>query len=295
MLQHCFCQHAQDQTRNQSADHQESSNPSLLLKLQTSSMCLNSRWRGFTKRNQETGNIHDRPWSGRPRKTGARDLTACMVRNIVNQKCGGNIHGHISAQKPSRDRNSVFYIQGPCILDRKIGNKPLDQYSVELQRRIYCSDDTWKGPSGPGVHPEDSQMVEVETRSSGYIQLQTPVREIFDTCSRLDSNDTILNINPGSTMTFLRGKTGSRSIKGWLAQTPDINIIEHIWGRMKEEVWRTKPKNLEELWDGCKVAFHAIPDDFRVPSSTTLCQTGWQLFCRPKEPIQDINYLTFSP
>ena len=30
-------------------------------------------------------------------------------------------------------------------------------------------------------------------------------------------------------------------------------------------------------------------------SSTTLCQTGWQLFCRPKEPIQDINYLTFSP
>ena len=24
----------------------------------------------------------------------------------------------------------------------------------------------------------------------------------------------------------------------------------------------TKPKNLEELWDACKVAFHAIPDDF---------------------------------
>ena len=44
--QHCFCQHAQDQTRNQSADHQDSS-PSLLLKLQTSSMCLNGRWRGF--------------------------------------------------------------------------------------------------------------------------------------------------------------------------------------------------------------------------------------------------------
>ena len=31
---------------------------------------------------------------------------------------------------------------------------------------------------------------------------------------------------------------------------------------MKEEAWRTKPKNLEELWDACKVAFHAIPDDF---------------------------------
>ncbi|KAJ8284497.1 hypothetical protein COCON_G00033470 [Conger conger] len=31
---------------------------------------------------------------------------------------------------------------------------------------------------------------------------------------------------------------------------------------MKEEAWSTKPKNLEELWDACKVAFHAIPDDF---------------------------------
>ena len=41
-----------------------------------------------------------------------------------------------------------------------------------------------------------------------------------------------------------------------------MNIIEHIWGRMKEEAWRTKPKTLEELWDPCKVAFHAIPDDF---------------------------------
>ena len=41
-----------------------------------------------------------------------------------------------------------------------------------------------------------------------------------------------------------------------------MNIIEHIWGRMKEEAWRTKLKNLEELWDACKVAFHAIPDEF---------------------------------
>ena len=32
-------------------------------------------------------------------------------------------------------------------------------------------------------------------------------------------------------------------------------------GRL-EEAWGTKPNNLEELWDACKVAFHAIPDDF---------------------------------
>ena len=66
--------------------------------------------------------------------------------------------------------------------------------------------------------------------------------------------------NSGSTK-FLRGKN-IKVLQGWPAQSPDINIIEHIWGRMKEEAWRTKPKNLEELWDACKVAFHAIPDNF---------------------------------
>ena len=65
----------------------------------------------------------------------------------------------------------------------------------------------------------------------------------------------------GSTMKFLRGKK-IKVLQRWPAQSPDMNIIEHIWGRMKEEAWRTKPNNLEELWDACKVAFYAIPDDF---------------------------------
>ena len=65
----------------------------------------------------------------------------------------------------------------------------------------------------------------------------------------------------GSTMKFLRGKK-IKVLQGWLAQSPDMNIIEHSWGKMKEEAWRTKPKNLEELWDACKVAFYTIPDDF---------------------------------
>ena len=50
-----------------------------------------------------------------------------------------------------------------------------------------------------------------------------------------------------------RGKK-IKVLQGWQAQSPVMNIIEHIWGRMKE--------NLEELWDAGKVAFHAIPDDF---------------------------------
>ena len=30
---------------------------------------------------------------------------------------------------------------------------------------------------------------------------------------------------------------------------------------MKEEAWKMKPKNLDELWEACKTAFFAIPDD----------------------------------
>ena len=51
-------------------------------------------------------------------------------------------------------------------------------------------------------------------------------------------------------------------LQDWSAQSPDMNIIEHVWGRMKEETWKMKPKNLDELWEACKTAFFAIPDDF---------------------------------
>ena len=45
--QHCFCQHVQDQNQKPKCWSSRLSSPSLLLKLQTSSMCLNGRWRGF--------------------------------------------------------------------------------------------------------------------------------------------------------------------------------------------------------------------------------------------------------
>ena len=31
---------------------------------------------------------------------------------------------------------------------------------------------------------------------------------------------------------------------------------------MKEEAWKRKPTILDELWEACKTAFFAIPDDF---------------------------------
>ena len=46
---------------------------------------------------------------------------------------------------------------------------------------------------------------------------------------------------------------------------------------------------------GMPARWPSMPSPTTSASSTTLCQTGWQLFCRPKEPIQDINFLTFTP
>ena len=105
------------------SDHQDSS-PSLLLRLQTS------------------GDVHNRPRSGRPCKTTARDdsllvrlskarpmSTASQLqeewtpampvssRTVCRILARNGLHGHIAAQKPALNkrqlRNRVAYAKGP--------------------------------------------------------------------------------------------------------------------------------------------------------------------------------------
>ena len=263
----------------------------LLLKLQTSSMCLNGRWRGFasaTKRLEMS--ITDPGWADRARQL--LETTACWsdcqkpgpcqpphssrrsgrqwtssqwtsrtVRRILARN---GLHGRIVAQKPVLNkrqlRNRVAYAKAHSLMEG---------WTAEKWRKMYFSDE-----SSVELHPKHRQYCYIQCGSA---------REICKVDGNIDSaknqqilasqyisNNKIGQIfqqdgapchTSGSTMKFLRGKK-IKFLQGWPAQSPDMNIIEHIWGRMKEEAWRTKSKNLEELWDACKVAFHAIPNDF---------------------------------
>ena len=256
------------------------------------------------KRYQETGDVHDRPRSGRPRKTTARDdsllvrLTApggvdasdaCFVKNCTSDSCSQWSPRSYCCPETSAKQETA---KKPCCVrqgpqpDGRLDSRKLDfsdESSVELhpKRRQYC-----RRPSGARLDPRFTQKTVKfgggKIMVWGYIQYGG-AREICKVDGNIDSakyqqilaSQYIPNYKrgqifqqdgapchtSGSTMKFLRGKK-IKVLQGWPAQSPDMNIIEHIWGRMKEEAWRTKPKNLEELWDACKVAFHAIPDDF---------------------------------
>ena len=64
-----------------------------------------------------------------------------------------------------------------------------------------------------------------------------------------------------STSKFLKVRK-VKVLQDWPVQSPDMNIIEHVWGKMKQEAWKMKPKSHDEHWKSCKTAFFAIPDDF---------------------------------
>ena len=52
----------------------------------------------------------------------------------------------------------------------------------------------------------------------------------------------------------------------WPSQSPDMNIIEHVWDHLEHRVrTRTKlPSNVTELWDALVEEWHNIEDDYIV-------------------------------
>ena len=82
-------------------------------------------------------------------------------------------------------------------------------------------------------------------------------------------------------------RDGQHSLQIWILLSISVEEWRRKLGGPSQRTWRIF---------GMPARWPSMPSPMTSStSSTTLCQTGWQLFCRPKEPIQDINYLTFSP
>ena len=136
-----------------------------------------SKWQveRIYKRYQETGDVHDRPRLGRPCKTTARDdsllvcLTApagvdasdaCFVKNCTSDSCSQwspQLYGCPETSAKHTAKKSCCVRQGPQP-DGRLDSRKLDfsdESSVELHA-IFLT--TLRGPSGPTVHPEDSQI-----------------------------------------------------------------------------------------------------------------------------------------
>ena len=74
--------------------------------------------------------------------------------------------------------------------------------------------------------------------------------------------------------------------------------VSHYWAHQGKNEGGSLEDQAEITWRsfGMPARWPSMPSPTTSSTSyTTLCQTGWQLFCRPKEPIQDTTYLTFSP
>ena len=93
-----------------------------------------------------------------------------------------------------------------------------------------------------------------------------------------------------STSKFLKAKK-IKVLQDWPAQSPDMNIIEHVWGRMKEEAWKTKTKNLDELWEACKTLLFLMTSSINCMNP---CRTAWMQSFKLMEVIQDIKFGSHS-
>ena len=118
----------------------------------------------------------------------------------------------------------------------------------------------WRKNHGLGLHPAWGCARDLQSGWQ-HQQLEVSKKLLLPLTFQILQQDAAPSCTSASTSKFLKAKK-VKVLQDWPVWTPDINIIEHVWGRVKEEAWKMKPKNLDELWESCKTAFFAILGNF---------------------------------
>ena len=248
-------------------------------------------------------------------------VSSRTVRQILARN---GLQGRIAAQKPALNkrqlRNCVAYAKAHSLTEgwqQKSGEKFIFQMNRQLSF-IPSATNIVDDPQGPfwthGSSRRQSNL-EVERLWFGVTSnMEVPWRSIRWMVTLIVPN--INRFLPPSTFPTTRGvRFFNRMELLAISQVPlwsfsggrrsrsfrDGQHSLHIWILLSisGEEWRRKlggPSQRTWRTFGMPARWPSMPSPTTSStSSMTLCQTGWQLFCRPKEPIQDINCLTFSP
>ena len=118
------------------------------------------------------------------------------------------------------------------------------------------SQEWWRKNHGLGLHPvwgvQEICRVDDNINSLKYQEILAAHYIPNHKRGKMFQQDGAPSQTSASTSKFLKVKK-VKVLQDWSAQSPDMNIIEHVWGQMKMEAWKMKPKNLDELWESCRL------------------------------------------